>query len=108
MGRELPGDRAMFSEPAPKDDLNENNDMDLELRPYFPEVDEDVTTASAGLSQHYIEYMNELFNLALQILVQSLEVVACFPELHSNAGGKQLLATPSPSADGKNLHQMLL
>jgi len=106
--RELPGDRAMFSVPVPKDNSNNDNDMDLELRPYFPEVDKDVTTASVGLSQHYIEYMNELFNLALQILVQSLEVMACFPELHSNVGGKQLFDTTSQATDGKDLYHMLL
>jgi len=109
--REVPGDRAIFSETLSKDSGNKNTDMDLEMRPYFPEVDEDVTTASVGLPQHYTDYMNELFNLALQILVQSLEVVACFPEQHSNFGGemtKQLFATASRVADGKDLYHILL
>merc|ERR1711935_58219 len=109
--RELPGDRAIFSETVSKDSGNKKIDMDLEMRPYFPEVDEDVTTASVGLPQHYTDYMNELFNLALQILVQSLEVVACFPEQHSNIGGeitKQLFETASQVADGKDLYHILL
>lgn len=103
--RELPGDRAMFSEAVPEDNKNKSDDMDLEVLPYFPEMDKDVTAASAGLPQHYTDYMNELFHLALQILVQSLEVVACFREPNST---KQLFAVASQVADGKDLYHMLL
>jgi len=104
--REVPEDRASFSDTMSKDSRKTNIDMDLDLQPYFPEVDEDITAASAGLPQHYIEYMNELFNLALQILVQSLEVVACF-----NAGDNmtnQLFESASQIAEGKDLYHMLL
>merc|ERR1719162_660395 len=78
--------------------------MDLEMRPYFPDADKDVTTASIGLPQYYTDYMNGLFNLALQVFVQSLEVMACFPEPHSNVGDnltKLLFATSSQDVDGR-------
>jgi len=109
--RELPGDSAMFSEAMSKDSSNNNVDMDLEMRPYFPDADKDVTTASIGLPQYYTDYMNGLFNLALQVFVQSLEVMACFPEPHSNVGDnltKLLFATSSQDVDGKDIYHMLL
>lgn len=68
--RELPGDRALFAESG-SNDIRRNDD--IEMQPYFPETDKDVTDASFGLPQHYTDYMNELFHLALRILVQSLE-----------------------------------
>lgn len=112
--RELPGDRTMLSEGATNDSSNSgstNNDTDLEMGPYFPEVDKDIAASSAGLPQYYTDYMNELFYLALQILVQSLEVVACFPGSISNVGNsmtKQLFATASQVAGGKDLYHVLL
>jgi len=109
--REIPGDRAMFSEAVSKESRNINIDMDIEMRPYFPEVDKEVTVASVGFPQHYTDYMNELFHLALQILVQSLEVTACFQETHTHVGDnvtKQLFATASQVADGKDICHMLL
>ncbi len=102
--RELPGDRAMFAEAGSSDN---GKNSDIEMRPYFPEMDKNVTTASAGLPQHYTEYMNELFHLALQILVQSLEVITCFRNQHSHAGdhlANELFAM----AEGKNLYHILL
>jgi len=104
--RELPEDRAIFSDTAPKDSKNKNIDMDLDMKPYFPEVDANITAATAGLPQHYIEYMNELFNLALQILVQSLEVVASFNTGHDMTN--QLFAAASQVSDDKDLYDMLL
>jgi hypothetical protein len=102
--RELPGDRAMFGEAGSND--NRDND-DIEMRPYFPEMDKDVTSSSTGLPQHYNDYMNELFHLALRIFVQSLEVLSCFRNQHSDAGdnlAKQLFAM----AEGKDLYNILL
>jgi hypothetical protein len=78
------------------------------MRPYFPEVVDEINANSAGLPEFYTEYMNELFHMALQILVQSLEVVACFKV---NVGEKltnQLLDTASKVADGKDLYHTLL
>lgn len=100
--RELPGDRAMFAEAV--------NDTDQEMSPYFPEVDKDITTASTGLPSYYTDYMNELFNVALQILVQSLEVLSCFPELQSgnNNIAHQLFVTASQISDSKGLYHILL
>merc|ERR1712118_22817 len=66
--RELPGDRDLFSGTDSKDSKMANIDTDLETTPYFPEVDENVTADSAGLTQYYKDYMNELFHLALRIL----------------------------------------
>lgn len=108
--RELPGDRDRFSEAASKESRN-NDYMDLDIGPYFPEADKDVTAASVGLPQHYTDYMNELFHLALKILVQSLEVMVCFREQHSHVGDnttKQLFAMASKIADGKDLYHTLL
>ena len=104
--RELPEDRAIFTDTISKDNSNKNIDMDLDMEPYFPEVDANITAASVGLPQYYIDYMNELFNLALQILVQSLEVVACFNAGHNMTN--QLLASASQVADDKDLYDMLL
>jgi hypothetical protein len=104
--RELPEDRAIFSDTVSKDSRNKNIDMDLDMQPYFPEVDADMTAASVGLPQYYIEYMNELFNLALQILVQSLEVVACFNAGHNMTN--QLFAAASQVSDDKDLYDILL
>ena len=116
--RELPGDRAMFMEGNNNTGSSSNNNGtdDLEMHPYFPEVDDEINANSVGLPDYYTEYMNELFHLALQILVQSLEVVACFSS--SIRGGnilsvgesltKQLLDTASDVADGKDLYHMLL
>lgn len=109
--RELPGDRAMFGESVSKDSRSNNDNMDLEMHPYFPEMDNDVTAASVGLPQHYNTFMNEIFHLTLQILVQSLEVVACFRDQHSNVGGstaKQLVTMASQVAEGKDLYHTLL
>lgn len=112
--RELPGDRAMLAEAARVDKKNissTSDDMDLEMRPYFPEVDEDVTAAAVDLPQYYSEFMNELFNLALRILVQSLEVAACFPESFSSTGSNmatQLLTVTSQDVGGKDLYHTLL
>lgn len=104
--RELPEDRAIFSDAFSKDSRNRNIEMDLDMQPYFPEVDVDITAASVGLPQYYIDYMNELFNLALQILVQSLEVVACFNADHNMTN--QLFAAASQVADDKDLCDILL
>jgi hypothetical protein len=115
--RELPGDRAIFMEVNINRGSSSNNNGtdDLEMRPYFPEVDDEINANSVGLPDYYTEYMNELFHLALQILVQSLEVVACFS--NSIRGGvlsvgesltKQLLDTASDVADGKDLYHTLL
>lgn len=112
--RELPGDRAVFWEGTTKKSRSKRNaqvDMDVEMSAYFPEADKDVTAASAGYPPFYTDFMNELFNLALQILVQSLDVLACFPEANSNMGGNvanQLFTRASEVADGKNLYQTLL
>jgi len=102
--RELPGDRSMFAETRSNDG---RRDDDIEMRPYFPETDKDVTAASAGLPQHYTDYMNELFHLALRIFVQSLEVLCCFRKQHSHSGdnlAKQLFSM----AEGKDLYDILL
>lgn len=114
--RELSGDRAMLAEDATNNHdrektSNTSNDVNLEIHPYFPEVDEDVIKAAADLPQHYTEFMNGLFNLALQILVQSLEVVACFPESFSSNGinmGNQLFEAASRGAYDKDLYHTLL
>mmetsp|Transcript_15831 Transcript_15831/g.36490 ORF Transcript_15831/g.36490 Transcript_15831/m.36490 type:complete len:557 (-) Transcript_15831:102-1772(-) len=111
--RELPGDRDALVEDCTKDKRNRGaiDDMDLEIHPYFPEVDEDVTSAATDLPQYYSEFMNELFNLTLRILVQSLEVVACFPQSLSGTGNnfsKELFAAASQVGDGKDLYQTLL
>jgi len=109
--RELPGDRGIFSEAISKDSRNKSNRMDLETNPYFPETDEDVTSSSAGLSQHYTDYMGELFHLSLQILVQSLEVVACFRDPYSNVGDdvtKKLFTIAAQAVEGKYLYHVLL
>jgi len=102
--RELPGDRAMFEETG--SDKSRSGD-DMEMSPYFPEMDKNVTAACAGLPQHYTDYMNELFHLALRILVQSLEVLCCFRKQQAHAGdnlAKQLFAM----AEGKDLYHILL
>lgn len=102
--RELPGDRAIFAEAGSNDS---RNNSDMEMRPYFPEMDKDVTAASAGFPQHYTDFMNDLFQLALRIFVQSLEVMSCFQNQHSHAGdhlANQLFAM----AEGKNLYHILL
>jgi len=104
--RELPEDRAIFSDTVLKDSKNKNIDMDLDMQPYFPEMDTNVTSATVGLPPHYIDYMNDLFNLALQILVQSLEVVACFNAGHNMTN--QLFAAASQVSEDKDLYQMLL
>ena len=109
--RELPGDRDLFSGTDSKDSKMTNIDTDLETTPYFPEVDENVTADSAGLTQYYTDYMNELFHLALRILVQSLEVVACFQEQHFHTSDnmiKQLFVKASQVVDGKDLYHILL
>eukprot|EP00534_Pseudo-nitzschia_fraudulenta_P011925 CAMPEP_0201207720 /NCGR_PEP_ID=MMETSP0851-20130426/174992_1 /ASSEMBLY_ACC=CAM_ASM_000631 /TAXON_ID=183588 /ORGANISM="Pseudo-nitzschia fraudulenta, Strain WWA7" /LENGTH=545 /DNA_ID=CAMNT_0047496191 /DNA_START=59 /DNA_END=1693 /DNA_ORIENTATION=- len=104
MTRELPGDRLLLPMTVTEDS---EKDMDLELRPYFPEVDKDVAAAAAGLPRYYTEYMNELFNLVLQILVQSLEVAAFFPDGDSVVTNQLLLAATTISG-GKDLYDILL
>jgi hypothetical protein len=115
--RELPGDRAMFMEgnnnkgssSSSSSSSNSNNGTDdLEMRPYFPEVVDEINANSAGLPEFYTEYMNELFHMALQILVQSLEVVACFKVNVGENLTNQLLDTASKVADGKDLYHTLL
>jgi len=119
LNKELPGDRSMLLEGATSnsksnDSGNRNNGTNLDLRPYFP--DDEIATNSADLPEYYTEYMNDLFHLALRILVQSLEVVACFS--YSTVGGnvlnvgegitKQLLTTASDIANGSDLYHTLL
>lgn len=102
--RELPGDRAVFAETGSNES---RSDDDIEMSPYFPEMDENVTAASTGLPQHYTDYMNELFHLALRIFVQSLEVLCCFRKPHPQAEddpAKDFFAM----AKGKDLYDILL
>jgi len=120
LNRELPCDRAMLLEGATSktssNNSSSNYSTNLEMRPYFPEVDDDIAANSAELPEYYTEYMNELFHLALKILVQSLEVVACFSNSVSgcsvlNVGEnttKLLLDTASEVADGQDLYHTLL
>lgn len=111
--RELPGDRAALAEGATNDERDSStiDDMDLDIHPYFPEADKDVTAAASDLPQYYVEFMNELFNLTLRILVQSLEVVTCFPESLVSTGNNlttELFASASQVTDGKDLYHTLL
>jgi len=120
LNRELPCDRVMFLEDATSNTssnkCSSNYDTDLEIRPYFPEVDDNIAANSANLPEYYTEYMNELFHLALKILVQSLEVVACFSNSLSGCSvlnvrentTKMLLATASEVAEGQDLYHTLL
>lgn len=77
LARELPGDRDLLvSQPNQEQGTtNVNADGDAEMQPYFAD---DSFVASPGLPQYYVDYMNELFHMALQVLVQSLEVAAWF------------------------------
>jgi hypothetical protein len=51
-------------------------DIDSYLE-FFPSDDKG---DSRGRPSHYVEYMSELFHLALTILVNALEVVSCFTD----------------------------
>jgi hypothetical protein len=105
--RALPGDRQMFEEMnLPSTDP----DKDIVMRPYFPEESEE----TQGYHSFIIEYLNKLFHLALQVLVQALEVVECFQKQIVADGANILnmamdfLFVASESADGKELHLTLL
>ena len=117
LNRELPGDRATLLEDTARNNRNDRT-TDLDLRPYFPDVDNENAKKSTDLPEYYIQYMSELFHLALRILVQSLEVVACFSnsnvegkDVLKNFGGsitQELLATATEIADGKDMYSTLL
>jgi hypothetical protein len=107
--RELPGDRAMFEGYA----AAEKHDDDIEMCPYFPE-EGGSSSNQDELPQYFVEYMNELFHLALQVLVQSLEVVAFF---HHELAGKglnvhematELFRDASEVVDSKDLYTVLV
>mmetsp|Transcript_27907 Transcript_27907/g.52311 ORF Transcript_27907/g.52311 Transcript_27907/m.52311 type:complete len:566 (+) Transcript_27907:322-2019(+) len=107
--RELPGDRDMFEGFSPS---TKDQDNDIEMRPYFPE--EIDSSSRDGLPHFYVEYMNELFHMALQVLVQSLEVVACFRNDLTSQGwdltemAKHIFVTASQVGDSKDLYSVLL
>jgi hypothetical protein len=107
--RQLPSDRAMFEGFI----AAEKQDNDIEMRPYFPE-ESDSPSDLEGLPHYFIEYANELFHLALQVLVQSLEVVALFhQELAAKGFNVQEMATglfldASEAADSKDLYTVLI
>jgi hypothetical protein len=105
--RALPGDRSMF------DGMNlsaTDPDKDIELTPYFPEESD----AAQGYPPFFVDYMNKLFHLALQVLAQSLEVVATFHKQIVNDGNNihdmasDFLYDASEMADGKELYTTLL
>ncbi|KAG7343311.1 hypothetical protein IV203_021256 [Nitzschia inconspicua] len=105
--RALPGDRAMFEGMST---TLSNTDEDIEMRPYFPEEADEVQ----GFPSFFVEYMNKLFHLALQVLVQSLEVVACFHKQIVDDGcnildmASDFLFCASELACGKELYTTLL
>jgi hypothetical protein len=103
--RSLPGDRSMFEGMnLPPNDP----DKDIVMRPYFPEESEE----TKGYHSFIIEYLNKLFHLALQILVQALEVVECFQKHIVGANIQDMISdflfVASENADGKELHLTLL
>jgi hypothetical protein len=105
--RALPGDRSMFGEMnLPHTDP----DKDVVMQPYFPEESEE----TKGYPYFIVEYLNKLFHLALQVLVQALEVVECFQKqivadganIHNMAS--DFLFVASENGDGKELYLTLL
>ena len=104
--RALPGDEDMF-EGFP---VAPESDNDMEIKPYFPEE----TELPHAYPPFFVEYLNELFHLALQVLVQSLEVVACFHEKITEDGhdiqemATELFARASDVSNGKDVYMTLL
>lgn len=105
--RALPGDRSMFDGMST---TTRDSDDDVEMRPYFPEESE----TAQGFPSFFVESMNKLFHLALQVLVQSLEVVACFHQQIVADGANiqdmaaDFLFDASELAEGKELYTTLL
>ena len=110
--RELPGDRALLPEPSPSatsSSSNNSTNNDAELLPYF---EDNSFVPSSDLPLYYVTYMNEMFHMALQVLVQALEVVACFHQQVSSVDiqemARDLFVAASNVAGGKDLYETLL
>mmetsp|Transcript_22707 Transcript_22707/g.53780 ORF Transcript_22707/g.53780 Transcript_22707/m.53780 type:complete len:599 (-) Transcript_22707:150-1946(-) len=109
--RELPGDRALLPEPSPSatSSSNTNTKNDADMLPYF---EDNSFVPSSDLPSYYVTYMNEMFHMTLQVLVQSLEVVACFHQQLSSLDvqelARNLLVAASNVAGGKDLYETLL
>jgi hypothetical protein len=102
----FPGDEEMFEGIPVTPDL----DNDMEIKPYFPEE----TELPNKYPPFFVEYLSELKHLALQVLVQSLEVIFCFHEKIADDGwdiqemGSCLLDRASQVSGGKDFMMFLL
>lgn len=107
MNREILDDRDLINDV----EVSWDRDGDDEFGPYFP----DRADNDPNLPTYYCDYMNDLFHMALQIVVQSLEVVSTFDETlerkHNVIGqvkADDFLMTCSFVGGGKDLYKTLL
>jgi hypothetical protein len=90
------------------EDYLQDMDVDSDLEVFFPSGDEGET--KRGRAPYYVDYMSELFHLALTILVNSLEVVACFQDqlsFNTNDMVRAFLLT-SQNVSGVDMYQTLM
>jgi hypothetical protein len=90
------------------EDYLQDMDVDSDLEVFFPSEDEGET--KRGRAPYYVEYMSELFHLALTILVNSLEVVACFKDqlsFNTNDMVRAFMST-SQNVSGVDMNQTLM
>jgi hypothetical protein len=90
------------------EDYLQDMDVDSDLEVFFPSGDEGET--KRGRPPQYVEFMSELFHLALTILVNSLEVVACFQDQLSSDTNDMVQNFLSTSLDvsGVDMYQTLM